>query len=151
MTFVDSNIIIYAELAQSQWHDVALRALADLEARPEPPCLSRQVLRESLAALTRPQEGVEPLPLADVLRRLRLYELGYQVSEDSAEVTRRLYELVEQVPVGGKQIHDANLVATMLVHGVTRLLTHNVEDFRRFEPFIEVLPLRSWAEGEPGS
>ena len=31
--------------------------------------------------------------------------------------------------------------ATMLVHGVTRLLTHNEKDFRRFVPLIEILPL----------
>ena len=38
---------------------------------------------------------------------------------------------------GGKQTHDANIVATMLAHGETRLLTFNAADFRRFDALIE--------------
>ena len=41
--------------------------------------------------------------------------------------------------VGGKQVHDANIVATMLARGVTRLLTFNAADFRRFEPLVELI------------
>ena len=43
------------------------------------------------------------------------------------------------VAFGGKQVHDANIVATMLAHGERRLLTFNGADFRRFEPMIEVV------------
>ncbi len=41
--------------------------------------------------------------------------------------------------MGGRQVHDANIVATMLAHGETRLLTANRSDFRRFEPRIELV------------
>lgn len=34
--------------------------------------------------------------------------------------------------VGGKNAHDARLVAAMLAHGLTHLLTFNAADFRRF-------------------
>ena len=40
---------------------------------------------------------------------------------------------------GGKQVHDANIVATMIAHGETRLLTFNESDFRRFGSLIEVV------------
>ena len=40
-----------------------------------------------------------------------------------------------------KQVHDANIVATMQVYGIDQLLTHNVADFARFQPRIAVLPL----------
>ena len=33
--------------------------------------------------------------------------------------------------MGGRQIHDANIIATMLAYGELRLLTFNVADFRR--------------------
>jgi predicted nucleic acid-binding protein len=48
---------------------------------------------------------------------------------------------MEQVTIGGKQVHDANIVATMQVYGIDQLLTHNVTDFDRFTEFITVLPL----------
>ncbi len=48
---------------------------------------------------------------------------------------------VEQIPIGGRQIHDANIVATMLAHGIPRLLTNNPGDFQRFAAHITVIPL----------
>jgi predicted nucleic acid-binding protein len=48
-------------------------------------------------------------------------------------------ELCRAVAVAGRQVHDANIVATMLAHGETRLLTMNRSDFRRFEPRIEIV------------
>jgi predicted nucleic acid-binding protein len=59
--------------------------------------------------------------------------------EDGPEVGRRLMELCQLVPIAGRQVHDANIVATMLAHGEDRLLTMNRGDFRRFAPRIEVV------------
>jgi len=53
----------------------------------------------------------------------------------------RRFALLAAIPCGGKQVHDANIVATMLVHGVPNLLTHNAADFKRFSHLIAVLPL----------
>jgi hypothetical protein len=36
-------------------------------------------------------------------------------------------------------VHDANIVATMLAYGESRLLTANRGDFSRFEPRIEIV------------
>lgn len=55
--------------------------------------------------------------------------------------TERLLGLMEQISVGGKQVHDANIVATMLAHGVPNLLTHNTADFMRYSGLITILPL----------
>lgn len=52
--------------------------------------------------------------------------------------------LVEQAgrPVWtSRQIHDADIVATMLANGIRRLLTFNTADFRRFEPLVALEPL----------
>jgi len=43
--------------------------------------------------------------------------------------------------VPGAQVHDANLVATMLVHGVGAIVTMNLADFTRFEPHISLIHL----------
>ena len=54
-------------------------------------------------------------------------------------VTESLIALCREVSVGGSQIHDANIVATMLAHGERRLLTFNTSDFRRFGDRIELV------------
>ncbi len=53
----------------------------------------------------------------------------------------RLLELLAEHPNAGKQVHDANIVATMHAHGVRRLLTFNTNDFRRFAGIIDLEPL----------
>ena len=54
-------------------------------------------------------------------------------------VTELLIALCREVSIGGKQIHDANIVATMLAYGEQRLLTFNAADFRRYGDRIELI------------
>ena len=64
---------------------------------------------------------------------------AYDLLEDGPAVTRELAALCRAVPLGGRQVHDANIVATLLAHGETQLLTSNAADFARFAPRIEVV------------
>ena len=65
----------------------------------------------------------------------------FRVVEDNPLVLDNLISILQTVRVGGKQVHDANIVATMQAHGISRLLTHNTADFARFAQWITVLPL----------
>ena len=65
----------------------------------------------------------------------------FRVVEDGPGVTAELLRLLAAVTVQGRQVHDANIVATMLAHGVPNLLTHNAADFARYAPAVTVLPL----------
>ncbi len=54
-------------------------------------------------------------------------------------VNESLIALCREVSVRGRQIHDANIVATMLAYGERRLLTFNTADFRRYGGRIELV------------
>ncbi|HEY9820657.1 MAG TPA: type II toxin-antitoxin system VapC family toxin [Candidatus Sericytochromatia bacterium] len=139
--FVDTNILVYASIPESPFHLVALNAIQALEQAGTELWISRQVLREYLATLTRPQAFTEPISIASLLSEIRFFVNRFRVAEDSPQVTERLLRLMEQVPVGGRQVHDANIVATMQAYGIDQLLTHNIADFNRFSELITVLPL----------
>jgi predicted nucleic acid-binding protein len=62
----------------------------------------------------------------------------FEVVEDGPDTRAQLLTLLTAYPVAGRQVHDANIVATMLANGITRLLTFNVADFRRFAALISV-------------
>lgn len=42
--------------------------------------------------------------------------------------------------VAGVEVHDAKLVASMNVYGITHLLTFNVADFKRYPGIVAVSP-----------
>ena len=56
---------------------------------------------------------------------------AFEILEDGAHVTDMLVSLCRQIPLAGKPVHDASIVAAMLAHGECRLLTFNASDFRR--------------------
>ena len=95
---------------------VALDLLAQAR-RAEPLRISRQVLRKYLAVVTRPQTWASPLPMPDALLDVRRFASDFEVLEDGQAVTDMLATLCRDVSVAGKQVHDANIVATMLTHG----------------------------------
>ena len=141
--FLDTNVLVYANVAEAPLHTVALRAIQIREQAGMELWISRQVLREYLATLSRPQTFTPPIPAATLVTQVRSFVSRFHVAEDNSQVTQQLLVLTEQVALGGKQVHDANIVATMLAHGIPSLLTHNTDDFARFSGVITVLPLES--------
>lgn len=141
MVFIDTNVLVYATATEAPLHAAATEALRQLHRQGETLWLSRQVVREYLATLSRPQPWADRLPTDELLRRVALWQSRCRVADEDAEVAARLLELVRAVPLGGRQIHDANIVATMLHYGLSRLPTHNVGDFARFADLIEIQPL----------
>jgi predicted nucleic acid-binding protein len=105
--------------------------------------ISRQVLREFLAATTRPGAVVPPPTLESLAKAVRQFEAEFEIADEDAAVTATLLDLLKSRTVLGKQIHDANIVATMRRYGIPSLLTHNTTDFTRYLPDISLLPLIS--------
>jgi predicted nucleic acid-binding protein len=68
--------------------------------------------------------------------RLRLLERHFPVLSDSPTVYERWKALVLTHKVVGVNVHDARLVASMIVHGVTHILTVNVKDFARYSSSV---------------
>lgn len=139
--FIDTNILVYANLALSPLHLQATQRLQDLDEQGFTLWVSRQILREYLSAMTRQGDLTGEIPIASLVADVQYFVNRFRVAEDNLQVTESLLALMEQVPIGGRQVHDANIVATMQAYGIDQLLTHNVADFNRFSDFITVLPL----------
>ncbi len=139
--FVDTNILIYSTTTLSPYHNSAVAKLQTLVTVGHPLWTSRQVLREYLAAMSRPGTLTVPVPMATLLGDVRAFETRFSIAEDGAIVTSHLLNMLGSIPCAGKQVHDANIVATMLAQGIPNLLTHNIADFNRFAGLIMVIPL----------
>lgn len=136
--FVDTNILASALLPESPRYFHArgiLRRLAEADAEV---WISRQVIREYLATMTRYEQKWSNVTRAALIDAVRTLERHYFVAEELPIVAEQLYFLLGQVPTGGKQVHDANIVATMIAYDVRTLLTYNLDDFKRFGGFIDI-------------
>jgi len=139
--FVDTNVLIRALTTSAPLHREAEALIKQYQEQSSELWISRQVLREYIVQSTRPQTYQSALPVEQLLKRVEIVESLFKIADDTAEVTVQLLVLLKDYPTGGKQVHDANIVATMLTCEIDTLLTHNVDDFRRFKPIISIIPL----------
>ena len=137
--FVDTNVLVNARAPGAPDHISAIVRLDQARDAGQTISVSRQILREYLAVVTRPQPRYVNITREEALEDIVRMTQAFRILEDGPAVTETLIRLCREIPVGGRQIHDANIVATMLAHGERRLLTFNTADFRRFGERIELV------------
>jgi predicted nucleic acid-binding protein len=135
--FVDTNVLVYANIIETPFHEQALAAINAAYQANRTIWISRQVIREYLVTMTRPQ-AFENLPRATVLEQIEQFTERFEVADDTSAATERLLQLLANYKLGGKQVHDANIVAAMQAYGIPALLTHNTKDFERFGDAIRI-------------
>ncbi len=79
--------------------------------------------------------------MATAIADVRRFRTTFDVAGEHAGVLHRLLNLLAGSRGAGRQVHDANIVASMLEQGIRRLLTFNAADFRRFGRIIDLEPL----------
>ena len=137
--FIDTNVLVRSRFPGAPDHTAARDSLARAFRDPEPLRISRQVIREYLSVITRPQTWPVSITHEEALGDVNRLTDSFEILEDGPLVTGFLVALCREVPAGGRQIHDANIVATMLARGERRLLTFNAGDFRRYGDRIELV------------
>ncbi len=141
--FLDTNVLVRARFEAAPSHNLARRRMREAGESGESLRISRQVLREYLATVTRPQTWSPAIEMEAALAHVATLETAFSILEDGPKVTEMLKTLCREVAVAGRQVHDANIAATMLAHGERRLLTFNARDFRRYGERLEVIGLET--------
>jgi predicted nucleic acid-binding protein len=137
---LDTNVLLAATDAERRGHGDAVLILNEWPVRGTSLCVSVQVLREYLAAATRPVESNGlGVPVPEALANVQSFRDRATLLPESGRVIDRLVNLLRDVACAGKQIHDANVVATMLAHNVRAVVTMNFKDFARFEPYVDLI------------
>ena len=131
---VDTNVLLRFADQNHSFHANIRSAVRTLRANGHSLCCAPQNFVEFWNVATRPIDrngfGLTP-EKAD--RLLRLTERLFPLLPDSPAVYREWRRLVVSFRVSGIQVHDARIVAAMLVHGVTHILTLNTIDFVWYE------------------
>ncbi|MBL8133048.1 MAG: hypothetical protein JNL42_14400 [Anaerolineae bacterium] len=91
--------------------------------------------------VTRPQTFMNPLGASVAAAQVDTFMRQFQIADDTDRVTAEWSRLLHSIPIGGRQVYDANITAAMLAYGVTHLMTNNGRDFARYSHLITVIPL----------
>jgi predicted nucleic acid-binding protein len=134
--FVDTNVLIYASWKAAPLHQHARAVLRTYRRAATSLLISRQVIREYLATLRRPQYG---FTAAQLIAEVEAFPADFQILDETTATTAALLTLL--AASAGVRVHDTNIVATMQVASVRHLLTNNSKDFAAFADLIEIIPL----------
>jgi len=139
--FVDTNILIYSFFDKDVYYKLSKQKINTLFRKKYHFYISRQVIREFLVFVTRYNNENTVLKHTDFMNIVYRFLNQFVVLDEISDVTKILFELIENHKLSGKKNHDANIVATMKANNISKLLTHNVKDFERYTDVIEILPL----------
>lgn len=132
---VDTNVLLPFVNPNDSRHQIAQSAARQLWANSDELKTTLQNLAEFWNVCTRPknQRNGLNLPISQTQRLLQTAEQVFPLLHDTSSVYNEWRHLVVSYGVLGVQVHDARLVALMLSHGVTHILTFDSK-FSRYLP-----------------
>jgi predicted nucleic acid-binding protein len=141
LCLLDTNVLLRTAQPNHPMYEDAADGVDALILRGDSPAIVPQVIVEFWTVCTRPVAnnglGLSPAQAeAEVVR----VESIFKVLPENARIFKIWKELVVRYAVSGLAAHDARIVAAMLAHGVTHILTFNADDFRRFREITVVTP-----------
>jgi predicted nucleic acid-binding protein len=129
---LDTNVLLRLVQRRHSHSALATHATNTLDARNETMLLAHQSIVEFWSVATRPfsANGLG-LTIEDAEFELDGLKKLFRVLPE-LPVHEEWQRIVVKYRVSGKSVHDARLVAAMIVHGIGEILTFNVPDFARY-------------------
>jgi predicted nucleic acid-binding protein len=131
--FVDTNVLLAATDTSRDQHAEAIQFLDGALKGDQRLFVIAQIFREYLVVATRPLEanglGLSSSDASDNVCRFQRF---LEILPEDGKTTDHLLLLIREGHLKGKRIHDANLVASMVRHGLRKLKTYNPADFKSF-------------------
>jgi predicted nucleic acid-binding protein len=140
----DTNILLRFVSPSDSHHTLVVDTFSSLLKQGKRIHYTPQNLVEFWNVCTRPNEarGGFGLTIEETNKRAKLIEKYLEILPDNQQIHTRWRQLVLKYKVSGVQVHDTRLVASMVVHGVTNILTFNTKDFSRFSEITPIHPKR---------
>ena len=138
---IDTSTLLRTLQIRHPQYETAAYALEVLPSRGRDLHIVPQNLFELWVVATRPvaQNGLG-LSIPDATSELRRLQRMFHLLPDTPAIYQVWENLVIQYQVSGKPAHDARLVAAMLVHGLTSILTFDRTGFSRYAGIEVVHP-----------
>ena len=133
-TFLDSNILLYLNFTNSEFHNRAVETIEEYIDNYEF-YISSQVIREYVRVAS--IEITEDI----ISQQVNVLKNQFTVLYDNEKVIDTFVTLVNKYKIKGIDIYDCNLVATMSINGIKNIIT-NDKGFFKYKDIIKVIPLK---------
>ncbi len=141
---LDTNVLLRITRSADPLHQIVHNAVDKLEEDGYELRTTSQNYAEFWNVSTRPANqngfGRTILETDDILSQL---ERLFPLLQDLPEMYPKWRQLVVDYEVSGVKVHDVRLVALMITHNVTHILTFNTSDFIRYasEGIVAIDPI----------
>ena len=143
LILADTNILLRLVERNHPQQMVSAEAINLLLARGHELVIVPQVVYEFWVVATRLRESNGlGMSVADVHSEFDELTPEFRLLRDERMILDYWRQLVLDHEVMGKQVHDARIVAAMLRHDISHLLTFNAADFARYSEITVVNPQR---------
>ena len=130
MISIDTNLLIYARVQSSRWHQVAADFIEALHERRDV-AIAELVLVEFYLALRNPVIVEPALNPAEAVGECRLFrDHPHWALIENAEVMNDVWFEAGQPQFARRRIIDVRFAKTLIAHGITDFATANPKDFQ---------------------
>ena len=144
MLVFDTNVLIDAANADSEFHEPCRRILEEARRDPSPAFITWSICYEFLRVTTHPRVPQPRWRVQDswMFIQTLLDSPGFSLLTASDRHQAVLSQTISELPdIRGNLVHDLHIASLMREHGISRICTRDT-DFYRF-PFLDVVdPLR---------
>lgn len=135
--FIDTNILVYANMVRSQFHLQAQERLQSLHFLFDELWISVQTVREFLAVKSRITYEQGVYNADELVLDVKEFESNYPIASNDLSGQNELLRLIAKYKVKGKQVHDCNIIATMISYKIKvySLIMHQISSDMKMKEY----------------
>ena len=138
---VDTNLLLRSVQSSHPMSSAASGSINSLLRKGEQLFIVPQTVVEFWCVATRPQSANGlGLTVSETQDRISVFRKALTLLSETEGIFESWEGLVVKYQVTGKKVYDTRLVASMLVLGISHLLTFNEADFKRYYEITVVNP-----------
>lgn len=144
VVFLDSNVLIYHTFADfdKDKYMISRELLSELAQRKCWFIISPQIIREFFAISTNSKILIKPLSPEEAFEKIEEFLEKYEFVSESENTISYLKDLTVKHQIIKQNIHDTNIVATMMDNDIDHLFTFNTKDFIKYNEIKLIVPDR---------
>lgn len=138
---LDTNVLLRLRQPNHEHHQACFTAVSTLKTRNHELCIIPQNLYEYWVVATRPLESNGlGCTVSQAQKDINQLKNLYSLYPDHPDTLEKWENLISNYQIKGKRAHDVRIIAAMLAHKISIILTINTKDFEKFTEIQAISP-----------